>query len=135
MGLLPWLSVFGNDYETTDGTGVRDYIHVTDLALGHIRTLPKLLSKPGVVIYNLGTGNGFSVLEMVKGFEKASDQQISYQITDRRPGDIAACFADPSKAKKELGWEATKSLEDMCRDTWNWQKKNPIGYRKAPKEE
>jgi UDP-glucose 4-epimerase len=129
VGLLPRLSVFGGDYDTSDGTGVRDYIHVTDLALGHIQTLPKLFSKPGVVIYNLGTGNGFSVLEMIKGFEKASDKQISYEITDRRPGDIAACFADPAKAKKELGWEAVKSLEDMCQDTWNWQKKNPMGYR------
>ncbi len=128
VGRLPQLSVFGGDYDTPDGTGVRDYIHVTDLALGHIRTLPKLVSNPGVVVYNLGTGNGFSVLEMIKGFKKASDQQIPYQITDRRPGDIAACFADPSKAKQELGWEATKSLEDMCQDTWNWQMKNPIGY-------
>jgi len=128
-GRLPQLSVFGGDYDTPDGTGVRDYIHVTDLALGHIRTLPRLADKPGVVIYNLGTGNGFSVLEMIKGVEKASGQQIAYQITDRRPGDIAACFADASKAKKELGWEAVKSLDDMCKDTWNWQTKNPVGYR------
>jgi len=135
VGLLPRLSVFGGDYDTPDGTGVRDYIHVTDLALGHVRTLPKLVSNPGVVIYNLGTGNGFSVLEMIKGVEKASGKQISYEITDRRPGDIAACFADASKAKKELGWEATKSLEDMCNDTWNWQKKNPMGYRKHPKKD
>lgn len=135
MGRLPRLSIFGGDYDTPDGTGVRDYIHVTDLALGHIHTLPKLISKPGVVIYNLGTGNGYSVLEMVKSFERASDKQIDYQITERRPGDIAACFADPSKAKKELGWEATKSLENMCRDTWNWQTKNPMGYRTHSKEE
>ncbi|MCP4719930.1 MAG: UDP-glucose 4-epimerase GalE [Desulfobacteraceae bacterium] len=135
VGLLPRLSVFGGDYDTPDGTGVRDYIHVTDLALGHVRTLPKLADNPGVVIYNLGTGNGFSVLEMIKGVEKASGKQISYEITDRRPGDIAACFADASKAKKELGWEATKSLEDMCNDAWNWQKKNPMGYRKQPKED
>jgi len=135
MGRLPRLSIFGGNYDTPDGTGVRDYIHVTDLALGHIHTLPKLISKPGVVIYNLGTGNGFSVLEMVKSFEKASNKQIAYQITERRPGDIAACFADPSKVKKELGWEAKKSLEDMCRDTWNWQKKNPMGYQTHCKEE
>jgi UDP-glucose 4-epimerase len=134
VGLIPQLSVFGGDYDTPDGTGVRDYIHVTDLALGHIQTLPKLFSKPGVVIYNLGTGNGFSVLEMIKGFEKASGRHISYEITDRRPGDIAACFADSSRAKKELGWEATKSLEDMCKDTWNWQKKNPTGYRENPEK-
>jgi UDP-glucose 4-epimerase len=135
VGLLPRLSVFGKDYDTPDGTGVRDYIHVTDLARGHIQALPKLAGSPGVVIYNLGTGNGFSVLEMIKGLEKASGRQISYEITDRRPGDIAACFADVSKAKKELGWKATKSLEDMCRDTWNWQKKNPRGYRDHPGEE
>lgn len=135
VGLLPLLKVFGKDYNTPDGTGVRDYIHVTDLALGHIQTLPKLLSNPGVVIYNLGTGNGFSVLEMIKGLEKASGQKISYQITDRRPGDIAACFADAAKAKKELGWEATKFLDDMCKDTWNWQKKNPKGYRKPAGDE
>lgn len=128
VGLLPRVSVFGNDYDTPDGTGVRDYIHVRDLALGHIQTLPKLAENPGVVVYNLGTGNGFSVLEMVKGFEKASGRQVPYCISDRRPGDIAACFADPSKARKELGWKAQKSLDDMCRDTWNWQKKNPNGY-------
>ncbi len=134
VGSLPRLSVFGGDYDTPDGTGVRDYIHVTDLALGHIRTLPKLIGKPGVMTYNLGTGKGFSVLEMIKGFEKACNQKIPYQITDRRPGDIAVCFADPSKAKKELGWEAKKTLDDMCRDTWNWQRKNPRGYRLPPKE-
>ena len=135
VGLLPRLSVFGGDYNTPDGTGVRDYIHVTDLALGHIQTLPKLLSNPGVIIYNLGTGNGFSVLEMINGVKKASGQPIPYEITERRPGDIAACFSDASKAKKELGWEATKSLDDMCKDTWNWQEKNPRGYRNHPKEE
>jgi UDP-glucose 4-epimerase len=135
VGRLPRLKVFGGDYNTPDGTGVRDYIHVTDLARGHIQTLPKLLSNPGVVIYNLGTGNGFSVLEMIKGMEKASGREIPYDITDRRPGDIAACFADASKAQKELGWQAAKSLDDMCKDTWNWQKKNPRGYRNPPKEE
>ncbi len=128
IGALDRLSVFGNDYDTPDGTGVRDFIHVVDLAQGHIKTLPKLFTNPGVVTYNLGTGNGFSVLEMVKGFEKASGQKVSYQITDRRPGDIAACYADPSKAREELGWTARKTLEDMCQDTWKWQKNNPDGF-------
>lgn len=129
IGSLDFLNIFGNDYNTPDGTGVRDYIHVVDLAVGHIKTLPKLFTDPGVVIYNLGTGNGFSVLEMVKGFEAASNQTVPYKIVDRRPGDIAACWADPSKAKEELGWEAKKSLADMCEDTWRWQKNNPDGYR------
>lgn len=126
---LQQVNVFGNDYNTPDGTGVRDYIHVVDLALGHIKTLPKLFTNPGVVIYNLGTGSGYSVLEMIKGFEAASDKKIPYEIVDRRPGDIAACFADPAKAKEELGWEANKTLTHMCKDTWNWQKNNPNGYR------
>lgn len=129
VGSLPELSVFGDDYDTPDGTGVRDFIHVVDLAIGHIKTLPKLFTNPGVVIYNLGTGKGFSVLEMVKGFQQASLKDIPYQIVDRRPGDIAACWADPEKAKKELGWEAKKTLSDMCQDTWRWQKNNPNGYR------
>ncbi|MBU1343394.1 MAG: UDP-glucose 4-epimerase GalE [Proteobacteria bacterium] len=129
VGFLPRLNVFGNDYNTPDGTGVRDFIHVVDLALGHIRTLPKLFTNPGIVIYNLGTGTGFSVLEMIKGFETASGKKIPYKIADRRPGDIAACWADPAKAKDELGWEAKKTLDDMCKDTWNWQNKNPNGYR------
>jgi UDP-glucose 4-epimerase len=129
IGELPSVNVFGDDYDTPDGTGVRDFIHVVDLAIGHIKILPKLLTNPGVVIYNLGTGKGFSVLEMIKGFEKASQQSIPYTIADRRPGDIAACWADPSKAQKELGWKTNKTLEDMCDDTWNWQKKNPNGYR------
>lgn len=131
VGSLPHLSVFGNDYDTPDGTGVRDFIHVVDLALGHVKTLPKLLAHPGVVIYNLGTGRGYSVLEMIKGFEKASGKKIPYKIVDRRPGDIAACWADPAKAQKALGWKATKTLADMCRDTWNWQKNNPNGYRES----
>ncbi len=128
-GVLPRLNVFGNDYNTPDGTGIRDYIHVVDLALGHIKTLPKLWAKPGLVIYNLGTGQGYSVLEMIKGLEAASGKKIPYKIVDRRPGDIDACFADPSKAEKELGWRANKALSDMCKDTWNWQKQNPNGYR------
>jgi len=130
IGFLPRLSVFGDDYNTPDGTGVRDFIHVVDLALGHIKTLPKLFTKPGVVIYNLGTGQGYSVLEMIKGFEAASNKKIPYKIVARRPGDIAACWADPAKAKMELGWEANKKLADMCKDTWNWQENNPNGYRK-----
>jgi UDP-glucose 4-epimerase len=129
VGFLPELNVFGNDYDTPDGTGVRDFIHVVDLALGHIKTLPKLFSNPGVVIYNLGTGRGFSVLEMIRGFEAASGRTIPYTIADRRPGDIGACWADPGRAKAELGWEAVKTLEDMCKDTWKWQAKNPNGYR------
>lgn len=129
LGVLPRLSIFGSDYDTPDGTGVRDYIHVVDLAVGHIKTLRKLFTNPGVVIYNLGTGSGYSVLEMVKEFAAASGKKISYEIVDRRPGDIAACFADPAKAKKELGWEADKTLLDMCKDTWRWQKNNPNGYQ------
>ena len=128
IGSLDRLQVFGNDYDTPDGTGVRDFIHVTDLACGHIKTLPKLFSNPGIVTYNLGTGRGYSVLEMVEGFQRACGRSIPYDIVPRRPGDIAACWADPTKAKKELGWEAVKTLDDMCKDTWNWQKNNPQGY-------
>ncbi len=134
VGSLPAVNVFGNDYDTPDGTGVRDYIHVVDLALGHIKTLPKLFTHPGIVIYNLGTGQGYSVLEMIKGFETASGKHIPYQISSRRTGDVAACWADPLKALEELGWKAEKTLFDMCRDTWNWQKKNPDGYRKTRQE-
>ncbi|WDP89426.1 MAG: UDP-glucose 4-epimerase GalE [Desulfobacter sp.] len=128
VGQLPKVNVFGNDYDTPDGTGVRDFIHVTDLARGHICSLPKLMATPGVQIYNLGTGQGYSVLEMIRGFEKACGHDIPYEITPRRPGDIAACWADPSRAQKELGWKARKTMEDMCRDTWHWQQKNPEGY-------
>jgi len=131
VGTLPRVNVFGDDYDTPDGTGVRDFIHVVDLALGHIKTLPKLFTNPGVVIYNLGTGFGYSVLEMIKGFEAASSKEIPYKICERRPGDIAACWADPAKAKEKLFWEADKTLIDMCRDTWKWQKNNPKGYRKS----
>ncbi len=134
VGTLPELNVFGSDYDTPDGTGVRDYIHVVDLARGHIKTLPKLFTDPGVVVYNLGTGKGFSVLEMVRGFEAASKRKIAYKIVDRRPGDIAACWADPAKAKQELDWEAQKTLSDMCHDTWRWQKNNPNGYRNNKQE-
>ncbi len=129
IGDLPQVNVFGNDYPTPDGTGVRDYIHVTDLALGHIRTLPRLIGGSGLVTYNLGTGRGYSVLEMIRGFEAVSGRAIPYRITDRRPGDVAACWADPSRAGKDLGWEAGKNLTDMCADTWRWQTRNPRGYR------
>ena len=130
IGKLEKLKVFGNDYPTKDGTGVRDYIHVVDLAEGHLSALKKLDEKSGLHIYNLGTGSGYSVLEMVKAFSEASGRPVPYEIAARRPGDIAACYADPKKAEKELGWKATRSLEEMCRDTWNWQQKNPNGYHK-----
>lgn len=128
VGKLEKLRVFGNDYNTPDGTGVRDYIHITDLAIGHLKALEKLGTKPGVVTYNLGTGKGYSVLEMVETFSKVSGKNIPYEITARRPGDIATCYADPSKAKQELGWTAKLGLEDMLRDSWRWQVNNPDGY-------
>ena len=120
-GILPQLSVFGDDYNTPDGTGVRDYIHVVDLAKGHVLALNKLEKEnKGLFIYNLGTGTGYSVLDMVKAFEKATGKEVPYKIAPRRSGDIATCFADPKKAREELGWEATRTLEDMCRDSWNY---------------
>ncbi len=128
VGKLEQLSVFGDDYPTHDGTGVRDYIHVVDLAKGHLKAIEKLEDRPGVVTYNLGTGQGYSVLDVVKAFEKASGQEIPYKITDRRPGDIASCYADPSKAKKELGWQTEYDLLDMCKHAWRWQSQNPEGY-------
>lgn len=128
IGKLEKLQVFGDDYDTKDGTGVRDYIHVMDLADGHLAALKKLEQKCGLVIYNLGTGNGYSVLDMVKAFEKASNRQIAYDITNRRPGDIAICYADPTKAKNDLKWEAKFGLDKMCEDTWRWQTQNPNGY-------
>lgn len=128
VGKLPFVQVFGNDYNTPDGTGVRDYIHVTDLAAGHISTLPLLFKHCGVVTYNLGTGKGYSVLEMIKGFEKVCQKTIPCKIVPRRSGDIAACYADPSKAFRELGWKAVKTIDDMCRDAFNWQSRNPDGY-------
>ena len=128
VGKLPELSIFGDDYPTPDGTGIRDYIHIVDLAIGHVKVLPKLLSNPGVVIYNLGTGQGNSVLEIVRGFEKACSRKIPYRIVERRPGDIAACYADPSKAKAEMGWAAERLINEMCADTWRWQFDNPDGY-------
>jgi len=128
IGKLSELSVFGNDYPTSDGTGVRDYIHVVDLALGHLKALEKLTSNPGTVTYNLGTGQGYSVLDMVSAFEKASGKKVPYKIVGRRSGDIAACYADPSFAKEELGWAAEKNLDEMCADAWKWQSTNPNGY-------
>lgn len=127
-GKYPELSVFGDDYDTKDGTGVRDYIHVMDLAAGHLKALEKLTEKPGLVTYNLGTGNGYSVLDMIKAFEDANDIKIPYKITPRRQGDIASCYADASRAKTELNWQATRGLTEMVKDAWNWQSKNPTGY-------
>ena len=127
-GQLDHLNVFGNDYNTPDGTGVRDYIHVVDLARGHVAAIKKLEQKPGLFICNLGTGHGYSVLDVIHAFEKACGKKIPYVIDPRRPGDIAECYADPSKAKRELGWEAEYGIEEMCADSWNWQKNNPDGY-------
>jgi UDP-glucose 4-epimerase len=127
-GLRQQLSVFGGDYPTRDGTGVRDYIHVTDLARGHIKALEQLADKPGCVTHNLGTGTGYSVLEMVAAFEKACGKSIPYEIVPRRPGDIAECYADPGCAGRELGWRAEKGLVAMCEDAWRWQQQNPEGY-------
>ncbi len=128
VGQREKLRVFGNDYPTSDGTGVRDYIHVVDLAKGHIKALEKLSSEPSCITHNLGTGKGYSMLEMIQAFEKASGRSISYEIVDRREGDIAACYADPSLARHDLNWEAEKTLEQMCEDTWRWQSNNPEGY-------
>lgn len=127
---LERLNVFGDDYPTPDGTGVRDYIHVVDLAKGHVKALEKIVENPGVKIYNLGTGKGYSVLEVVKNFEEASGVEIPYVIAPRRAGDIAECYADASLAKEELGWEAEFGIKEMCADSWNWQKNNPSGYNK-----
>ena len=128
VGKRPELCVFGNDSDTHDGTGVRDYIHVVDLAIGHVKAYEKILTNPGLGIYNLGTGTGYSVLDVVKNFEAATGVKIPYAIKDRRPGDIAACYADASKAKAELGWEAQYGIKEMCEDSWRWQSQNPNGY-------
>ena len=128
-GELPRVNVFGNDYPTPDGTGVRDYIHVMDLATGHVNAIDKIKEKPGVKVYNLGTGKGYSVLDVIKNFSEASGIDIPYVITDRRPGDIAECYSDATLAKEELGWEAKYDIKEMCADSWNWQKNNPNGYR------
>ncbi len=128
VGKLEQLGIFGDDYETRDGTGVRDYIHVVDLAKGHLKAIEYALSHKGCELFNLGTGTGYSVLDIVKAFEKANDIKIPYTIKPRRAGDIAEFYADPKKANKELNWHTENTLEDMCRDSWNWQKKNPNGY-------
>lgn len=128
IGRLPQLQVFGDDYPTHDGTGVRDYIHVVDLAQGHVRAVEKLMSGHGVLTVNLGTGQGYSVLDVVKAFEKASGRPVPYKIAPRRPGDIATCFADPARAEAELGWRARFGLEQMCDDAWRWQSLNPDGF-------
>lgn len=134
-GKREFLSVFGNDYPTPDGTGVRDYIHVVDLALGHLKAIQKLgkCKKLGLKIYNLGTGHGYSVLQIVKAFEKASGRPVPYKICPRRPGDIAECWADPALAAKELGWKAKRDIEKMCQDAWRWQSANPYGFNGKPK--
>lgn len=128
VGKREELGVFGNDYDTPDGTGVRDYIHVCDLAAGHVCALKAIERNCGLAIYNLGTGHGYSVLDVVKAFEKANGIKIKYSIKPRRAGDIATCYCNPAKAKAELGWEAQYGIEEMCRDSWNWQKNNPNGY-------
>ena len=128
IGKLKCLGVFGNDYDTPDGTGVRDYIHVVDLAVGHVRAIDKIKEDPGVKIYNLGTGKGYSVLDIVKAYSKACGHDIPYEIKPRRAGDIATCYADASLAKKELGWEAEYGIDEMCADSWRWQSMNPNGY-------
>ena len=128
VGKLKELAVYGDDYPTPDGSGVRDYIHVVDLAIGHLQALKKLEEKPGVVTYNLGTGHGYSVLDMVKAFEKASGKKVAYRIAPRRSGDIAQCYADPSLAARELNWRAERGIEEMCVDSWRWQSNNPDGY-------
>lgn len=127
-GVLEKVHVFGNDYPTPDGTGVRDYIHVVDLARGHVCAVKKLMEHPGLVTYNLGTGIGYSVLEVIQNFEKACGKEIPYVIDPRRPGDIAVCYADPSKAERELSWKAQYGIDRMCEDTWRWQSRNPDGY-------
>ena len=129
IGKLPYLNVFGDDYNTPDGTGVRDYIHVVDLALGHVKAVEKILKdEPKVNVYNLGTGNGYSVLDIVKAFEQASGQKIEYKIAPRRPGDLDVCYSDASKAFNELGWKAERGLLEMCEDSWRWQSGNPNGF-------
>ncbi|MCF2555513.1 UDP-glucose 4-epimerase GalE [Faecalicatena contorta] len=130
VGKLEKLGVFGDDYDTPDGTGVRDYIHVVDLAIGHVKAIEYIFTNPGLDIINLGTGRGYSVLEMVNAFSKASGKDVPYEIKPRREGDIAMCYADPAKAAKVLGWKAERGLDEMCEDTWRWQSQNPLGYNK-----
>ena len=128
IGKRECVHVFGNDYNTPDGTGVRDYIHVVDLAKGHVCAIKKLEDKEGVSIYNLGTGHGYSVLDVIHAYEKACGKELPYVIDPRRPGDIAQCYCDPGKAARELGWTADLGIEEMCRDSWRWQSANPDGY-------
>jgi UDP-glucose 4-epimerase len=128
IGKLPQLGVFGDDYPTHDGTGVRDYIHVVDLAKGHVKAIEYASKNKGTEIFNLGTGTGYSVLDMVNSFVSVNNVAVPYVITERRPGDIGTCYADPAKSAEKLGWKAEKNLDDMCRDSWNWQKSNPMGY-------
>ena len=128
IGRRPSVGVFGNDYDTPDGTGVRDYIHVVDLAMGHVKAVEKITEHPGVKIYNLGTGNGYSVLDVIEAFGKACGHAVPYEIKPRRAGDIATCYADASLAKRELGWEAKYGINEMCADAWRWQSMNPNGY-------
>jgi UDP-glucose 4-epimerase len=128
VGKLKELKVYGNQYPTSDGTGVRDYIHVVDLACGHLKALERVTFSSGLEVYNLGTGNGYSVLDMISAFERASGKKIPYKMVDSRPGDVAVCYANPDKAKRTLGWVAQKNIEEMCRDTWHWQIKNPKGF-------
>jgi UDP-glucose 4-epimerase len=129
IGQLDIVKIFGNDYETHDGTGVRDYIHVVDLAKGHVKALEKLRTNPGLVTYNLGTGIGYSVLDLIKTFSRVNKIEIPYEIVNRRPGDIGTCYADVSLAEKELNWKAEYNLDDMCEDSWRWQHNNPYGYK------
>ncbi len=128
VGIHPFLRVWGKDYATPDGTGIRDYIHVMDLAEGHVKALDKLAVKPGVVVYNLGTGRGYSVMEVVRAFEKACGREVPYKVMDRRPGDAAISYADPSKANRELNWYARRTIDEMCADAWRWQSQNPNGF-------
>ncbi|MBO6158738.1 MAG: UDP-glucose 4-epimerase GalE [Firmicutes bacterium] len=134
IGRREYVHVYGNDYDTPDGTGIRDYIHVVDLAKGHLAALEKFIERPGVLVYNLGTGVGYSVLDVIHAYEKAAQKPIPYQIEARRPGDLAITYSDPSKAKRELGWEAKLGIEDMCRDSYRWQSMNPNGYESESEE-
>lgn len=131
VGIRPYVQVYGDDYETPDGTGVRDYIHVLDLAKGHLKALEKLAEKPGVEVYNLGTGKGYSVFDVIHAYEKACGKELPYKVVGRRAGDIAYCYGDAGKAERELGWKAQYSIEDMCADSWRWQSQNPNGYADA----
>lgn len=128
VGIYPEVKVTGSDYDTPDGTGVRDYIHVVDLAIGHIKALQKLATHPGVVTYNLGTGRGYSVLEVIAAYQRATGKEIPYRLVERRPGDIGVSYADPTKAQNELYWVAECDIDDICRDSWRWQSMNPNGY-------